>query len=138
MGILVVEEKQKSGALITANWAKQQKRKVFAVPGSIFAQNSQGCHLAIKQGARLVENEKDILNALGRETIAIDFQKQIKGETEQENTILRALDQEGPLHIDKISEIAKLSPSETNSAVVVLEMKDIIRNLGSNIYSLAR
>ncbi|MCK4355025.1 DNA-processing protein DprA [Candidatus Parcubacteria bacterium] len=135
MGILIVEAKQKSGALITANWAKKQKRKIFAVPGSVYSQNSQGCHFAIKQGAKLAENAQDILKELNKQTISINFEKQITGDTEQENLVLRAL-QQGPAHIDEIAKITKLFPSEINSAIAVLEIKDIIKNFGGNIYAL--
>lgn len=135
MGILVVEAKQKSGALITANWAKKQGRKIFAVPGSVYSQNSQGCHFAIKQGAKLCENAQDILKELNKQTISINFEKRITGDTEQENLVLRAL-QQGPAHIDEIAKITKLFPSEINSAIAVLEIKDIIKNFGGNIYAL--
>ncbi len=134
LGILIVEAKQKSGALITADWAKKQGRKIFAVPGSVYSKNSQGCHFAIKQGAKLAENAQDILKELNK-TINLNFEKQTIAGTEQENLILRAL-QQGPAHIDEIAKITKLSPSEVNSAVAVLEIKDIIRNLGGNIFGL--
>ena len=62
--VLIIEAKTKSGALITADYAKEQKRKLFAVPGSIYSANSTGTNRLIRAGAKLVDNPDDILQEL--------------------------------------------------------------------------
>lgn len=134
LGVLVIEAKFGSGALITAQWAQKQGRKIFALPGSIHSLNSKGPHSLIKKGAKLVENANDILEEL---KLAKIERKKIKGESLEENLILEVLEQ-GNLHIDKIIEKTKLSSQKVSASLSLMEIYGRVKNLGGNVYALMR
>jgi DNA processing protein len=134
-GVLVIEAKEKSGSLITADLAKLHRKKLFAVPGPIYTANAKGPNKLIKEGATLIESSQDILDVLG-----IEPQKAaISGfaaENPQELAILTALKEES-LTVDKIIEKTKLQASSISSTLALMEISGKIRNLGGNVYSIA-
>jgi len=136
LGVLVVEGKQRSGSLITANLALKQKRKLFAVPGSIYSSNSKGTNFAIKElGATLVENADDILEELGMATQKKE--QQFTGDSEEETLILESL-KEDALHIDKLIEKTQLPSATIAGTLAILEIKGKVRSLGGNTFVLQK
>ncbi len=73
LGVVVVEARQASGALITARWAMEMGKEVYAVPGQINDPRSRGCHALLKDGAKLVESIEDIVEELGPLADSIDL-----------------------------------------------------------------
>ena len=135
-GVLVVEAKKRSGALITAHWARKQKRKIFAIPGPVHALNSWGPNYLIKEGAKLVTSAEDILKELRLQKLKFK-KKEIRGKSEEEELIIEAL-KEGPLYIDKIIEKTKFEAKKVIGILTTMEIKGKIKNLGGNIFGLVK
>ena len=137
LGVLVIEAKEKSGSLITANYAFSQKRKLFAVPGPIYSLNARGPNSLIKQGAKLVDNTDDILQELNLIHLKSKSENKIEGGTPEETLILEALKEES-LYVDKIIKKTKLSVATVASILTILELEGKVRNLGGNFYTISR
>lgn len=133
LGVLVVEAGEKSGSLITAHYALEQNREVFAVPGNIFSPQSIGTHWLLKQGAQLVRDAKDILETFH---FAIPQENSIKERTfddEEEQKIYHKLSFE-PMHIDKLARVCKLNSSSAATKLSLLELKGAAKNLGGGMF----
>lgn len=125
-GVLVIEADIKSGAMITAKFALDQNRDVFAIPGSIFAKTSEGTNNIIKMGAKLVSCAEDIL-----EEYDISFKKEnvrIKGDNEFEEKILAVLSSE-LITVDDIIRQTGLEAAQVNATLIVMELAKKIKNL---------
>ncbi|MBW4054250.1 MAG: DNA-protecting protein DprA [Proteobacteria bacterium] len=141
-GVLVVEAAEKSGSLITAQYALEHGRDVFAVPGNISFATSRGCNSLIKQGAKLVDCVEDILEELpagGRasaEAPLFSPPPRNFALTPKEAAIYELLAR-SPLHIDDIITQTELTAGEVSSMLLHLELKGAITPLPGTHYAVA-
>ncbi|MBN3039340.1 MAG: DNA-processing protein DprA [Candidatus Omnitrophica bacterium] len=132
LGIVVIEAAKRSGALITANFALEQGREVFAIPGKIGSLTSQGTHSLIKDGAKLVESVEDIIEEIESLRIYQDVKKQealpLPGLSEEEKQIYDNITKE-PSYIDDIMEKVIFSHGKLLNCLLRLEHKGLIKEL---------
>lgn len=135
LAVLVTEAAEDSGSLITARLALEQGREVFAIPGPITSSLSKGPIDLIKEGARVVSEPLEIMDELG-----IDKVKSEKGKvksledlSDEEKRVLEILGNES-LHIDDICRNLKLSASEVSAALLKMEIRGMVQNLGGGTY----
>lgn len=136
-GTVVVEAGKKSGALITATFAVEQGREVFAVPGSIHGVQSRGTNYLIQQGARPLLDPEELLEFLNLEVVEKrrSARKALPGD-EFEKQILQVLGQD-PLHIDEIGRLAGLPIEKVSSTLTLMELKGLVQQAGVMSYILA-
>ena len=128
---LVIEAPQKSGALITAKFALEQNRDVFAIPGSIFNPNSQGTNKLIQQGAKLITKAKDILEEFNIAPQPQPINMPVL--TSKEEIVYRQLSSQ-PISIDKIIANTRLPSSVVLAQLSMLELKHLIKSDSGNYY----
>ncbi|MEM9304389.1 MAG: DNA-processing protein DprA [Pseudomonadota bacterium] len=131
-GVLVIEASVKSGSLITARYATEQNREVFAIPGSIHNPVARGCHRLIKDGAKLVETAEDILQELGQSILAqVDDSRKRLIDTPERDPADRPdpeygqlLDRMGfdPVSIDDLVRDTGLTVDVLSSMLLILEL----------------
>lgn len=144
LGVLVVEAARNSGALITADFALEQGREVFALPGKVDSDTSFGTNGLIKQGAKLVSNIEDILEELNLiPTSAVSLTKKedntkenikINELTTDESVLYNTLSQQ-PLHLDDIVDRTRLDVSRVLNTLLSLEMKRRVRQFPGKQFS---
>ena len=139
LGVLVVEGDVKSGALITARQALEQNREVFAVPGSIYSPNSRGTNKLIQEGeAKLTLDVQDVLAELNLTMASHQIEmSELVPADETEGTLLRLLSAE-PQHVDEVRRASGLPISAVTSALAMLELKGLVRQVGRMNYVRTR
>lgn len=138
LGVVITESRERSGALITAEFAGQQGRDVFAVPGSILHQSSAGPHRLIQDGAKLVMGVEDILSELnihlaGRQA---ELTSAIPMSLEEER-IYAQLDGD-PVHVDEISARTDIPVQQVSSLLALMEVRGLVSTVGPLTYARGR
>jgi DNA processing protein len=138
LGVVVTEATLDSGSLITARLAGEQGREVFALPGSVRAETSRGPHRLIKDGAKLVETARDVIDELlpqlddqMRQRLAAwqsTSTKPVSPMSEHEARVIAALSAD-PVHIDELALQIQLDTASVSSALLSLEMKGLVQQL---------
>jgi DNA processing protein len=137
LGTVVVEAAEKSGALITADFALEQGREVFAIPGNITSLKSRGTNNLIKAGAKLVDSPESILEellpAFGESLKAKKDSIEPELDNDQERKVFSLLSLESR-HIDNLIENSNLSPAQVSATLLQLELRGLVRQLSGKMY----
>ncbi len=135
LGVVVVEAPDRSGALITVDFAADQGRDVFVVPGNARSSSSAGCNRLLRDGARLVRSAADIMEnlRLGSAAVAPAVQKTLPLD-EDERRLLALLTHEAQ-HIDEIAAAANQAVFQVSAQLLTLELQGLVRNAGAQHYS---
>lgn len=138
LAVVIVEAGEGSGALITADFAGEQGREVFAVPGSIYSRASRGTNRLIRSGARPLVAFEDVLEALNLDVVIRQEEvSQALPEDETEAKILAALSSE-PVHVDELQARCGLPAAQISASLAMLELKGRARQVGGMHYVRAR
>ena len=138
MAVVVVEAGMTSGALITAEFAAEQGREVFAVPGNILAPQSKGTNKLIQQGAHPLLNASDIMQVLNLTRVAQHkAARKILPDDEVEAKLLDVMGDQ-PLHIDEIRNQTNLPVEKVSAKLVMMELKGMVRQVGNMQYVVLR
>lgn len=138
LAVVVVEAGETSGALITAEFAAEQGREVFAVPGSILAAQSKGTNRLIQNGALPLVTPDDLLQALNLTRVSAQKSaRTLLPADDVEKQLLMVLGSE-PLHVDDLRNQTGLPVEKVSAALVMMELKGMVRQVGGMHYVAVR
>lgn len=134
MAVVVIEAGETSGALITAEFAAEQGREVFAVPGNILAPQSKGTNKLIQRGAHPLLSASDIMEALNLTRVGHHkaARKALPAD-EVESKLYEAIGEE-PIHVDEIRNLTGLPVEKVSATLVMMELKGMVRQVGNMHY----
>ncbi len=137
LAVVVVEAGERSGALITAAFAADQGREVFAVPGSIYAAQSQGTLRLIQQGAHLLRRPQDLAQVLDLRLVPEHQQARLTLPDDPMERLLWENLQE-PLHVDDLCARTGLPSAQVSALLILMELKGLVRQVGNMTYVAVR
>ena len=141
-GTLVVEGVKTSGALLTAKYALEQNRDIYAIPGNINSPQSEGPNYLIKLGAKIVSDPADILEEyqlklkLVNDTASIDDKPKVKLSGSEEKIYKLLITNEKNLSLDKMVELTDESPAALSGILLQMEFKGLVKRGAQNRYWL--
>lgn len=136
--VVVVEAGDDSGALITASFAADQGREVFAVPGNINAPQSRGTNRLIRDGARPLLSPEELLAALNLELVVEHRQARTAIPADATEAALLGVLGNEPLHVDEIQAQSGLAVEKVSAALALMELKGMVRQVGGMNYIAVR
>jgi DNA processing protein len=138
LATIVVEAGERSGALITADFAVEQGRDVFAVPGNVFSPASRGTNRLIQKGAYAMVSPQDVLDVLDLAQVEDykDARRALPADT-TEAKILQVMDYE-PIHVDEICHEVDLPVEKVSAALTMMELKGMVQHVGGMRYAAIR
>jgi len=138
LAVIVVEAGERSGALITAGFAADQGREVFAVPGNIRAPQSVGTNRLIQQGARPLLDHREVLEALDLTLVNQHRAARTALPADDVEAQLLAVLSQEPLHVDEIRNQTEMPIEKVTATLALMELKGMVRQVGGMQYITVR
>ena len=134
LAVVIVEAGERSGALITAEFAAMQGREVFAVPGPVYAPRSKGTNRLIRDGALPLIDFEELLTVLDLDQIAeYRYAQKVLPQSDIELKLFNSMKDE-PIHINDIKTTTGLSMEKVSSTLVMMELKGLVKKVGNMMY----